>query len=73
MICVAANNKESLENVTTWMNEIKEIEPTKPIVIILTKSDLVDMLDEDEVVDDAQIKAKMKECGFADSAVTSAK
>ena len=31
------------------------------------------MLDEDECVDDAQIRAKKEECGFADSAVTSAK
>ena len=40
---------------------------------MILKSDLVDMLDEDERVDETQIRAKKEELGFADSAVTSAK
>ena len=48
-------------------------EPTKPIILVLTKYDLVDMLEEDERVDEPQIRAKKRECGFTGSAVTSAK
>ena len=40
MICVAANNQESLENVARWRDEIKEREPTKPIALFRTKDDL---------------------------------
>ena len=45
MICVACNNPESLENVQRWKAEMQEIEPSKPIAIILTKQDLIDAVD----------------------------
>ena len=38
MICVPANS--SLQNALFWLAEIREVQPTKPIALILTKSDL---------------------------------
>ena len=46
MICVAANNQESLESTLRWKAEIQEIEPAKPIALILTKADLLDMIED---------------------------
>ena len=46
MICVAANNQDSLESVARWKAEIQEIEPNKPIALILTKADLLDGIDD---------------------------
>ena len=46
MICVAANNQESLESTLRWRSEIQEIESNKPIAIILTKADLLEMIEE---------------------------
>ena len=40
MVCVAANAPSSLESVTRWKAEIAEIEPDKPVALLLTKSDL---------------------------------
>ena len=45
MICVASNSQDSLENIPIWQNEIVEIEPEKPIILVLTKSDLIDFVD----------------------------
>jgi len=47
MICVAANQPSSLENVNKWKNEIAEIEPDKPVALILTKSDLAEIVEDD--------------------------
>lgn len=46
MICVAANNQESLESTLRWRSEIQEIESYKPIALILTKADLLDMIED---------------------------
>ena len=40
MICVAKNDRGSLENVPKWKQEIQEIEPEKPIALVRTKEDL---------------------------------
>ena len=40
MICVACNIPESFDSIGKWKAEIKEVEPEKPIVLILTKRDL---------------------------------
>ena len=45
MICVACNNRDSLENVRKWKSEIETVEPKKPMILILTKSDLKDNVD----------------------------
>ncbi len=46
MICVAANNRDSLAHIPQWQNEIAMTEPQKPVMLVLTKSDLVDYVDE---------------------------
>ena len=48
MICVASNQPTSLESVSRWIAEIKEVEPFVPIALILTKSDILEMADEDD-------------------------
>ena len=42
MICAAANQRSSFDNIDRWRNEIKSVEPEKPIMLILTKSDMAD-------------------------------
>ena len=46
MICVAANDHDSLESVQRLTAEIYEIEESKPIALILTKADLLDTIDD---------------------------
>ena len=48
MICVAANKPDSLTSVSKWRTEIIEACPYTPIMLILTKKDLLDVTDEDE-------------------------
>ena len=52
MICVACNSRNSLDNVARWKAEIQEIEPSRPIAIILTKSDLEDQVEDPVTMDD---------------------
>ena len=40
MICVAVNSKASFDNIEKWRKEIVSIEIDKPIVLLLTKSDM---------------------------------
>ena len=47
MICAAANRPESFENIAKWRSEIIEVCPYTPVLLILTKSDLLEMTDED--------------------------
>ena len=46
IVCVAANGPDSLNNVPKWTNEIRSIRPNAPIMIILTKGDLVGYIDD---------------------------
>ena len=46
MICVACNNRDSFDNVGKWKSDIQTVEPNKPIILILTKSDLKTALEE---------------------------
>ena len=55
MICVASNNKESLDSVNHWKVEVEDIEPERPKVLILTKSDLLN-----EIKDKQQAAAKVE-------------
>ena len=71
MICVAANSVDSLENVQLWQNEIVEKEPEKPIMLILTKSDLIDYVD--DAVTYQQIKTAKDEHGLQGCSQTSSK
>ena len=72
MICVACNNQESLDNVNRWKVEIQDIEATKPIMLVLTKSNLMEEL-EGECVDMTAIKKEAQKHGFQGSAKTSSK
>ena len=40
MICIAVNSQKSFNEIDKWRDEIKEVEPTKDIMLILTKSDI---------------------------------
>ena len=40
MICVACNLRTSFENIEKWRAEIQAVEQNKPIILVLTKSDL---------------------------------
>ena len=73
MICVACNNQESLESVNRWKIEIQDIEAMKPIMLVLTKSDLLDTLDEDECVTFENIQTEAKAHGFQGCSKTSSK
>ena len=42
MICAATNNRLSFEHIDRWRNEIETTEPHKPIMLVLTKSDLIE-------------------------------
>ena len=58
MICVAVNNPTSLENCTKWKNEIKNVEPEKPIMLILTKIDLRDDIEDAITLEQAKEQKK---------------
>ena len=45
MVCVAANAPDSLTSVPNWANEIRQACPQAPIVLILTKYDLLEYCD----------------------------
>lgn len=51
MICVAANASSSFMNIEKWRSEIIDIEPERPIALILTKSDLSDIVDDPVSID----------------------
>ena len=42
MICIAVNSKTSFDGINKWRDEIKEVEPDKDILLILTKSDMAE-------------------------------
>ena len=74
MICVAANNPDSLKNVQKWKAEIMETCPEKPILLVLTKSDLEEAIDdEDSKVTFAQIRTAQKAHQLIGSSKTSSK
>ena len=40
MICVAADDAVSLESVDDWLNETNQLNDNKPVVLLLTKTDI---------------------------------
>ena len=50
MICVAVTNKDSFDNINKWKNEIAETEPEKPMMLILTMSDMLSEESKDKQV-----------------------
>ena len=69
MICVAKDDRQSLENVPKWRREIQEIEPAKPIALIVTKWDIAHA--DGKTVDDRMIRGMKNQMGFAMSGKTS--
>ena len=64
MICVAVNDQQSLEDVGKWKREIDLVVSYAPTILILTKIDLIDMLDDIEAVTKEQLEAKKNELGL---------
>ena len=73
IICVCTNQPSSLYGVERWKAEIQEVEPDVPIALYLTKSDLIDYYESDDVVNEDMIIEMKKELGFNASAATSSK
>ena len=71
MLCVAVNNRTSLDRITEWKAEIMAVEKQKPIYLILTKSDLTEQAEEPVTME--EIRAKKTEYGLAGSFKTSSK
>ena len=70
IVCVAANSKTSLQNAIRWRDEIEEIEPGKPIALILTKSDLLEMVDDGvdaQMFQDFALEHKFDMCDITSS------
>ena len=63
MVCVAKNDRESLENVYNWKEDIQKIEPEKPIALVLTKKDLAYI--NGESVNEDMIKDLKNQMGLA--------
>ena len=40
MLCVACDNRASFANVEKWKAQIQEVDPEKPIILIMTKGDV---------------------------------
>lgn len=71
MILIATNDRNSLDNVQRWRNEIEMIEQEKPIILILTKSDLAEGIDEPVTFE--EVEEKFHEDGFQGAYKTSSK
>ena len=75
MICTAVNSVSSLENVERkWIGEISVVQ-TAPMLLILTKKDLIPYLEEAETehITEEVVRKKAKDLNFTDHAMTSAK
>ena len=71
MICVACNNQESFDSIAKWKAEIMEVETDKPILLILTKKDLEDLVEEPVRI--ATMRQASKDQGFQGAMGTSSK
>ena len=58
MICVATNSTSSYDHIDSWRNKIQQVEQEKPIMIVLTKTDLSESVS--EKVEYPQIQEKVK-------------
>ena len=71
MICVAANDEDSFENVEKWQLEIQEVDSDQPIFLILTKKDLIEELDDPVTI--KMLKEKSSSKGLQGAMGTSSK
>ena len=75
MICTAVNSVQSFENIEAkWVAEISVVQ-TAPMVLVLTKKDLVPYLEEAETehITEQMVRDKAQELNFTDVAITSSK
>ena len=73
IIAVAANAPDSLSNVNKWTTEIRSVCPNAPIMIVLTKGDLVEYLDEHKRVTLDMVKQQVTKESCQGSSQTSSK
>ena len=52
MICVDASRRKTFDNVSLWENKIRENSPNTPIMLVLTKTDLMDSCVDPVTVDE---------------------
>ena len=71
VICVAADKRQSYDNVRKWKDEIQTIVSDKPIVLVLTKSDSDET--QDDLVALPMLRKKSREEGLQGAMQTSAK
>ena len=73
MICAAVNGKDSFGHIDRWRTEIQQVCSQAPIILILTKSDLTGMVDENDEVTFEMMKQKSQTGGFQGACQTSSK
>ena len=71
MVCVAVNSRESLSSIDKWKAEIATVEPEKPLMLVLTKSDLMEY--HDDPVTYEEVKTAKEEKGMQGCCQTSSK
>ena len=61
MICIAVNSRTSFNGIDRWRDEIKDVEPDKDIMLMLTKCDIANnSSNPDELVTFETILAKKR-------------
>ena len=71
MLCVAINNRNSLESVRKWRTEIKTVCKDIPIILVGTKSDL--RADSANPISKQELQQKVKDEGLQGFCETSSK
>ena len=62
VLCVAVDLRASFQNVKRWVSEIKQAQPDAPIALILTKRDLVEIVEDPVTIDQLQEQGKKLGC-----------
>lgn len=71
MLCVAVNNRVSLDNVQRWKTEIRQVCKETPIILIGTKSDLRAVTA--NPITERDLQSKAEEMGLQATCETSSK
>ena len=73
MICVSVPDLNSFENINKWMTEISRSEPDKPMMLILTMSDMLSEDSRSDQVTYQQIRTAKDTHGLQGCCQTSSK
>ena len=73
MICVSVPSPDSFDNINRWKTEILKNEPEKPVMLILTKADMLSEELKDRQVTYEQIRDAKDSHGLQGCCLTSAK